>query len=522
MIVLNIFNHSMEESNEIIEFNIRQTQDKSPLEELLCYCEENKILFCLDCKSTPLIEFFNLYFARVKCKCNKKREKFNCDEIIKNFLIDIDINDNNELIQEYIKCNIKHQYYDNGVDKKFRYYCDNCEKNMCKLCTHKHECPIRYRKDFKKYENDIKEKINYIADILISKQLDVDLNSSIYMEPCLQLKILIATICKQYKEFPNNNIFDNINNIYSIITKIKPKEKSDNELNNNIEIYNSFDLSKAKKKKKERDITKIKINKKDFNILRLKKALQNLTSLKILDLQNNFIANITFLTNVKLNNLEELYLNTNHLDDSQINNIKKLEFENLIIMELGTNIFKSFEIFTLFDNFQKIKVLGLESNPIKKNFSGYKNHSINCHSIEKLDLSNGSFSTEIIDLISCFRFENLKILDMSSNNIESLSFIKLINFGTKTNTIEKLILNNNDISICQEDLDYLISHYINLKSLELKDNCSSKYNIKDNLPFEIQLFDNENNDNSSINSEEEEMSINEYNELVNNLDNCLE
>ena len=73
--------------------------------------------------------------------------------------------------------------------------------------------------------------------------------------------------------------------------------------------------------------------------------------------------------------------------------------------------------------------------------------------IEKLFLSNGIFSNETINYISQLKFENLKILDLSSNQLSSLDFIEKIDFKDKKNVLKKLIINKNDISIEEKNIE---------------------------------------------------------------------
>ena len=91
-----------------------------------------------------------------------------------------------------------------------------------------------------------------------------------------------------------------------------------------------------------------------------------------------------------------------------------------------------------------------------------KNLEYNLQSIEEIDLSLGVFSDKSIKLISKFIFEKLEILDLTSNNLTSLSFIDNLKF-VKENDItssndyqfikdmseyplKKLFLTNNEIS----------------------------------------------------------------------------
>jgi len=130
-----------------------------------------------------------------------------------------------------------------------------------------------------------------------------------------------------------------------------------------------------------------------------------------------------------------------------------------------------------------------------------KKEILELNSIKELTLSNGIFSSENIDTIfSYLKFENLIKLDLSSNNLNSLSFIENINYGNEPNILEELILNCNDISLKDKDKQIFKNKFKKLKKLELKENCLTN-DIKELniLPFIIYAFDNNiNNDKPFI------------------------
>ena len=116
------------------------------------------------------------------------------------------------------------------------------------------------------------------------------------------------------------------------------------------------------------------------------------------------------------------------------------------------------------------------------------------YSIKKLNLSNGVFSNDTINFISSLLFKNLKDLNLSSNDLNSLSFIRHINFENEKNSIEKLKLYNNEISIDKikdEDIEYLNTIYLNLKLVILEKDYPIEYKTKKYLRFKIICFDKE-------------------------------
>ena len=390
------------------------------------------ILFCQKCERVPIIKRINLNSkeALVFCNCHQKGEKFNFYKIYFDFTCLL----SQFQIAQYFKCNYHNEEY--------RYYCENCEFHFCeKSVFFLHECDIKYLIDFETSKHDIEEKINYINKCLYN--LDNDFRFH-------YLKEIISLIYMQYKKFPNFNIIKNINNIY--LTFLKNRENSKEEIDINI---NSNEI----------------IN---------------------LDFSNNQINTIIFLLKKDLRNLKVLNLHNNKLCNIQINNLKKLNCYNLTILNLSNNFFTDYLLLTVGENFVLLKELNLDTNRLYENIDILKIKLIVYDSVEKLILSNGVFSKETINSLQCLKFKNLKYLDLSSNDLNSFSFIKLINFGNNKNKIEKLILYNNKISITDKDIDFLLFQYLNLKlvMLEEEEDYSAIYKGRKNLPFKIFCFDN--------------------------------
>ena len=389
------------------------------------------ILFCPKCEKIPLIKRVNLNSkeAFVFCNCHQKGERFSFYKIYFDFTCLL----SQFQIDQYLKCN----YH----TKEYRYYCENCELHFCeKSAFFLHKCDIKYLIDFETSKYDIEEKINYINKSLLNLDNDFQFH---------YLKEIISLIFLQYKKFPNFNIIKNINNIY--LTFLKNRENSKEEVDENI----------------------------------------NLQEVLNLDFSNNQLNNIIFLLKKDLRNLKVLNLHNNKLCNVQINNIKKLNCYDLTILNLSNNFFTDYLLITVGENFLLLKELNLDTNRLYENIDILKIKLIVYDSVEKLILSNGVFSKETINSLQCFKFKNLKYLDLSSNDLNSFSFIKLINFGKNENKIEKLILYNNKISISDKDIDYLLLQYLNLElvMLEEEEDYSIIYKGRKNLPFKIFCFD---------------------------------
>jgi len=422
------YDHKQFYNSKYADFPLTDKSISHIVDLLVCF---KCILLCLTCKTMPIIKPFDPVFqtAFVLCKCNEEGKIMSYEEIMDLFLFK---EEENDAIDNYIKCK-KH-------NELFKYYCENHEKHLCENCYLSHKCNIKYVLNFQnlKYEYDIDEKIKYINKILLN--LD---------ESFILLKNLIFILFEQYNKFPNYNIIKNINNFYWSFF-IKDEEKSQNENN------------------------------------------QILISSKVLDFSNSHINTITFLINKDLKNLKVLNLENNKLNNEQIFLFKKLKCKNLEILNLAMNYFTDYSLLTVFDNLSNLIDLDLNTNRLYENVEVLKNKTIAYYSIEKLNLSNGVFSNDTIRFISKIIFKNLKDFDLSSNNLDSISFIKFINYEGEKKSLEKLKLCNNEISIDSiknEDLEYLNRIYLNLKLVILEKDYPVEYKPMKYLRFKIICFD---------------------------------
>lgn len=257
--------------------------------------------------------------------------------------------------------------------------------------------------------------------------------------------------------------------------------------------------------------------KKNINsLLDLCKKKEDSESTYILNLSNKDLIALKFLMKKDLNNLKELCLKNNKLNNDQIILLKKLNCYDLEKLNLESNFFKSYSLFTVIENFTKLKEVNFSSNRLYEDYYTFKDKIIPYHSILKLKLSNGIFSDDTIDLLFCLRFTNLEHLDLSSNNLSSLIFIRKINFGDKENKIKKLIaVNNKYISndIINANIDYLKLNYVNLEVFLLEEEYPIEYKEKNNLPFKIICFDGGQTSSSLIDEYEKVENGNRLNTL---------
>ena len=180
---------------------------------------------CKKCLFFPIIKFINNTEIKYYCKCNKAKAKImkikDLLNEIKNFKDEKNTNINEK---KELKCS-KHE-------KKFRYYCKDCHKNICKDCCEfhlnkKHKFIIfdfnnfNIRKKASKiaeYFNSMKIKNNQIQ---INKNEDISENiselfenSSIFRDELISEKLKNNNTINQIKYDDNSNIFIEEKNPY--------------------------------------------------------------------------------------------------------------------------------------------------------------------------------------------------------------------------------------------------------------------------------------------------------------------
>ena len=405
--------------------------------------KENEIIFCEKCFVHSLIQFIS--FSEFQCKCGKK--------------VDI-IEDNNNY---NFMCKKHHT--------QFKFYCNACEENLCDECIniHKHKNPNDFY-SFEKHQKEMIENIKYIINIIKPEKPNNFENKNKDEKSLKNLNIirLITTLIREYIDNPNYAIIESINNFIKYNDKAKNNEKRNSHLSDLI-IINSE--SKYIDKKSYNDkIVEIKIVKKHFDINLLKGIFNNL---EILDLSYNCIKSLEAITQITFINLKNLNLSYNLLSDNDIKIIKELKIKNLNQLNLENNKFSDYEIFAAIVHFNNLKVLNLNSNlfKLRENDNDNKIVNYNFKLIECLYLSNGVFSEEsIVIMFEKFELKNLKILNVSGNNLKSLSFFKYLE---KFSSLETLYLNNNEIDDSGFCFDKLVSNK-NLKNIYVEYNLLTK------------------------------------------------
>lgn len=459
-----------------ISENLPENEDIKNIINILKYYEKD-IILCKKCNFHILVQFIDFDTFIGKCNCQGEGKIYSIEKDYNKFFFTNDNNnfndiddtnlENNSIQEDIISANFsckEHSY-------KFKFYCMLCQKNLCDVCkiSHKNNCKNKDANDFYRFENNQKEmleKINFILECFnlkktqnpedISINLLKELNESIKSDK-MNIKKFVSAMIMNYINTPNFEVIQNINNFIKFINNSKNKAKLNSDISDKIMINSESEYLENKIKNNLINIIEIKIINKNFNIDLLNDKLENLEKL---DLSSNCIKNIKALETIKCVKLKDLNLFNNYLNNDNIEIIKKLNFPELEFLNLEKNEFSNYKIFEAISHFIKLKCLILDSNHFIFQKEDEKEVKYNFKLIEGLYLSNGVFSEESIEKIfKKFELKNLKILQLSGNNLKTLSFFKYLK---DLKFLDTLILKNNEIDDDNFDLETLCS----IKSLK--------------------------------------------------------
>ena len=481
--------------------NAIDNEDKTKIEE-----NYYSYFYCRDGQDIPEFTFENFPIITVKCDNpnhrhndinNLNKEEFirNINEIIGNFghiLKSENYNqqDNfkklkiNDLPRESIEELKKNNLICSEHELVYKYYCKNCEKHQCKKCRFKNlsseKCKHENYEDFTQKERDIRQQIKEINDLIDSlnnndKSFDDEyfmkyLKNSSYIE---KFKSFIEHLFNHFELLKHETIIKNISNLYEFLIKSRNKEKEKLEIDKIDVVYSPFKLTLDIDSTK---IIQIKISAFCVNMAIFDKFdKDDFPNLKKLTLKNSNISDISVLTKINFLSLEKLNLNSNDLGDNMIDNIHKIKAPNLKNLNLSFNYFTDFRLFTAVEIFENLEIFKMEKNPFNENVDiNTINKEYNFLSLKKLYLINGIFCNKTIGLLTKFKFKNLEVLDISSNNIESLNFLNNLQFVDENNIpLKEVYLNNGDIT--DKELDNPFKKYRNLERIVLKNNLIKKF-----------------------------------------------
>ena len=511
---------SIHEGNNSFEKNINEYNPNESNNNSIYY--DYKII-CEECYNFPVI-YFNNDGARIKLICDCK-EYINMEPnyFMKTFIK----KENEENHKTFSTLSNKIRFFryclcDEHLGEKYNYYCTDCKENLCRICyTEKDDHIYHTLIDFN--GNDLKQ---LIEEILKNLPSIFDTNSSISSEDQNKYFYYIEIfreIFNIYEKYPCHNLYLCIKNIYDFIKKV-PKNNGIQVIKPKaMQIYFKIKYPRELKTAFETNtdgsaIKTIRLNKMNFNSLNIlsNKDFQNLIQLV---LSNNHINNLTPLLNSKFPVLEVLNLSMNRIDDENVNYLFKIDMPKLKDLNLVYNELKKFDFFKKIHVFKQLTILYIGLNKFNKEISEIDENTIyDCSIIEEIGFTKGVFSDESIDLISKFKFEKLKILYLSCNNLSSLSFIDKLN--CKRENLEEIWLRSNNLNefyplIKFKNLKKIILNNNNINNIDKLDDFVKNFNQLELINFSRNNIDK----NDPANNKIKEEVIQKSTRMIRNKDN---
>ena len=400
------------------------------------YITKKKLILCQKCGKSPKISFNTLKLININCECqiyeNENIEKFH--EYFFTF-------NNNKIKFENFTCK-------NHLNKKFRYFCQDCNFDICKDCIAK----------------DGKHKTHtYISLLNCKKEFETikEYKENVFFSEIMEL------IKKSYEEYPNSNLYETINNAYSFISE---KKYEDKKLNDAILIKSKRMLKiripreLIENNKNTNEIIEIQIIRQNFHNLK-ELCKFNFPNLKILNLSENNIDDISPLKYLISPNLDSLILLKNKINDKNIEYIKDFQFPKLKSLNFFNNSFTNFQIFDEIKVFKNLTLLYIGSNRFQKYIHNININNINSikYNFDNLEIFGGTkgvFNNNTIELLTCFKFPKLKKLYLSGNNLNSLAFIKSLYCPE----LKEIWLKDNDLKDFNELIKFEKLEIINLEN----------------------------------------------------------
>ena len=215
--------------------------------------------------------------------------------------------------------------------------------------------------------------------------------------------------------------------------------------------------------------------------------------------------NKEYLTDIKYNKLDEIYLNSKNLGNLGLIKLSKIGFKNIQKLDLSHNHIKEMKILENFI-FEELKILILSHNNISdinilekiklfnlKELDFYENNISDIKVLEKVNFSKieslnlGCNKVSDISILKNTNFKELKNLNLFCNNISDIQVLAYVNF--KKLEILNLGCNNiKDINVLEK------TDFKELKRLYLYINYISDINVFDKIKFgkleELSLCEN--------------------------------
>ena len=409
--------------------------------------------FCKNCLCIPILEFNSVLNIIYTCKCNQ------------NFLMDIiqyfdnTLNISEESEEKDIE-ETKEKEKENNIlldifycqkhkGQKFFSYCQEFDTSLCQACFIEEK---KYKDNQMIFFDELKNEANKSLEFIINNFSLISLPYDNIYSDFLNDKLgrvreyyikFINFLINDYNNFTCYSHFIIISNLSEALGMFK---KEDTNLKKYVHVKPNLNLLTG--------IRLIDINISDITLF----CEANLINLKVLNLRKNKISNIESIIYAKFKNIEILDLSLNKLGDDNIKIIEQFKFENLEILNIFGNNFSDYKIFYICNNkkFKKLKILFIGSNNFKNNKI---NTYIDTSNLEKIGLTTGAFNDESIHFIQFFRFNNLLILYLHSNNLSSLSFVDKLDLPN----IKAIWVNNNKLDDYSPLSKYKTLEYINIR-----------------------------------------------------------
>ena len=456
-------------------------------------------IVCKKCNKIPQIIFIGFNKINLECDCSHFINIDNTKFISENYLIKLNKN-LNEKINKIFLCE-KHSL-------KYYAYCDECSKDLCEQCFYEEE--KMHLTHTKLFFPNVYERCKKIVEFYANRKKE-----SIHRAKCTIN--FLNSILYNYKEYPCYTNYYNLFNLIHFLVKNENERElyqlsheEDKKMENYIKIRNIREIKGIKNDNPDKInfIESIKINKQNFydlNILKINNPKINYTNLITLDLIQNNISDIKPIINIYFPNLINLDLSKNRLSDENIDTINNLYINcpKLLKFNLSDNAFTKYEIFKCFKSLEHLEIIHIGNNLMNKDLKNIKNKYLNfefSRNLKELDASYGVFSNKSINIIKYFKFDNLKRLDLSWNNLNSLSFLEKVN----CKNLEDIIMSNNCLKEFEELKNYKELKIINLQKNKISDISNLIEFLKGFPNIEIiNLIDN----NIAINDIENEIII---------------
>jgi Leucine-rich repeat (LRR) protein len=348
------------------------------------------------------------------------------------------------------------------------------------------------------FDEHFRDLDGIVANILNIFKKNNDINM-------INLKRLMNAIINDYSYCPNYSHFFIIRQCYFFLNN--PKSST------NIIAPIKYDYIKTLKdlinfKGDLKNIKKIifpRQNIKDLNDIKFGELI-NLTEL---DLSHNDITCIEPLSKYKLPNLKALNLTVNLIDDSNKEYFFKFDFPELTDLNLFENKLTDYEIFGMNNkkNMPKLKLVFIGGNIFEfpKTLKSKEELKFDFSTVNEMGFSKSVFNQKSIMFLPCFDFQNLTIIYLQGNNLNSLDFVEDLELPSikeiwlsnnqltefeplkKYKTLEKIEMKNNKISDIEE-IDTFIKHLPTIKSINFIGNCI-KFDFLVRNILELQMND---------------------------------